>query len=33
MTALYGAGMAHAPEAPARRISVFNGFFAYAFIG
>ncbi len=31
MNAVYGAGMAHAPEAVG--ISVFNGFFAYAFIG
>jgi hypothetical protein len=32
MTAFYGAVMALAPEA-ASRISVFSGFFAYAFIG
>jgi hypothetical protein len=32
MSGIYGAGMAYAPEA-ASRISVFNGFFAYAFIG
>jgi hypothetical protein len=32
MNAVYGAGMALAPEAVSR-ISVFNGFFAYAFIG
>ena len=32
MNAFYGAGMALAPEAVSR-ISVFNGFFAYAFIG
>jgi hypothetical protein len=31
MTATYGARMAHPREAV--RISVFNGFFAYAFIG
>jgi hypothetical protein len=32
MSTLYGARMALAPEAVSR-ISVFNGFFAYAFIG
>jgi hypothetical protein len=32
VSALYGAVMALAPEA-ASRISVFNGFFAFAFIG
>ena len=32
MSATYGAGMAHPREA-VLRISVFNGFFAYAFIG
>ena len=32
MNAVYGAGMAFAPEA-VLRVSVFNGFFAYAFIG
>jgi len=32
MSAAYGAAMAPAPEAVSR-ISVFNGFFAFAFIG
>jgi hypothetical protein len=32
MSAVYGAGMALAPEAVSR-FPVFNGFFAYAFIG
>jgi hypothetical protein len=32
MSAVYGIGMALAPEAVSR-ISVFNGFFANAFIG
>ena len=32
MSAVYRAGMALAPEAVSR-VSVFNGFFAYAFIG
>lgn len=32
MSAVYGGGMAHAPEA-VLRTSVFNGFFAHAFIG
>lgn len=32
MSPFYGAGMARAPEA-VLGISVFNGFFAYAFIG
>lgn len=32
MSGVYGGGMALAPEA-VLRVSVFNGFFAYAFIG